>query len=235
MSDQLFRCDMYMTPSPESGVVALDVLAAESNHRIANNLTMIAGMLRLQANEVVKGRKPLDPAEAAMLLSEVGVRIETVGRLHRLLAQTGGDTRLDLNIYLEDVARAAIHSMSGRNVTFQPPAGPPCEIAVQSALSVGFIVGEAVTNALKYAHPAGAPGVIRLDCQHLSGGSTLIRVSDDGVGLPEGFDWDHDGGLGLRMMRLIANQLGAKLTLESRPLGLTASLLLPPRHPSPAG
>lgn len=208
-----------------------DVLIAESNHRIANNLTLIAGMLRLQANDIAKAGLALSPQDAKNLLAEVGSRIETVGRLHRLLAESGGASHLDMNEYLQDIAEAAICSMSGQNVFLAPASQAVCELPAQIALSVGFIVGEAVTNAVKYAHPAGAPGSITLDCRRLHDGSTQVLVGDDGVGLPEHFDADLDGGLGLRMMRTIAGQLGAQFAIMPHATGLTVSLVLPPCRP----
>ncbi len=104
-------------------------------------------------------------------------------------------------------------------------------IRTQIALSVGFMVGEAVTNAVKYAHPAGAPGVIALDCQRTADGSTIVRIHDDGVGLPQDFDANNDGGLGMRVMRSIAKQLGADLAFVSHATGLTVDLRLPPNRP----
>ncbi len=133
-----------------------EVHIAESNHRIANNLTLIAGMLRLQANEIAKSERSLSGNEAKMLLAEVSARIDTVGRLHRLLAQ-GGAGHLDMSEYLQDIAQAAIQSMSGKNIALAPASPTSCQLPAKMALSVGFMVGEAVTNAVKYAHPAGAP------------------------------------------------------------------------------
>ena len=202
---------------------------AEANHRIANNLTLIAGWLGLQAAGVRKDGRPLSAQEACNLLEEAGSRIETVGRLHRLLAHSGQAVSLDLRQYLHDVAKAAIDSMSVPGVTtLDGVQGGPCHIPTHQALSVGFIVGEVVTNAVKYAHPAGVSGRVELSCHRRSEGATLIQVTDDGVGLPEDFNPRKDGGLGLRMVRTLADQLGATLTFDSSGFGLTVRLLLPP-------
>ena len=215
--------------------MAGDLLAAEANHRIANNLALISGILRLQANEIAKTDRPMSPREVGGLLSEVSLRIEAVGCLHRLLAGTDGDDHLDIGDYLYGVASASIHSMSGPRIDLGPPPSLACRIPAKIALSIGFIVGEAVTNAVKYAHPSGVAGHVDLTCERVGGNSTLIRIADDGVGLPEGFDPSVDGGLGLRMMRIIAHQLGADLVFENEGVGLTISLLLPPERLAAAG
>lgn len=206
-----------------------DILIAESNHRIANNLTLIAGLIRLQASGVAREGRTLNAEEARLLLDEVGGRIETVARLHRLLAGAGHGSVIALGRYLHDIADAAVASMSARgDITLISTSNDVCEIAAQQALPVGFIVGEVVTNAVKYAHPAGVKGRIVLGCHSRPHGATLIEISDDGVGLPEGFDPRRDGGLGMRMVRSLADQLGASLNFNSSDIGLTMRLLIPP-------
>jgi len=213
-----------------------DLLMAEANHRIANNLTLIAGWLRLQATEVTRRGEPLSARDACLLLEEAGARIETVGRLHRLLAVAREGDKLDLRQYLKDVSEAAMDSMSvGGSTALVQVSSVPCEIPAHQALSVGFIVGEAVTNAVKYAHPAGVKGRVEVSCHRRPEGTTLILIADDGVGLPEGFDPRKGGGLGMRMVRSLADQLGATLTFDSVGVGLTVRLLLPPMGPAPAG
>ncbi|HEY5006863.1 MAG TPA: sensor histidine kinase [Caulobacteraceae bacterium] len=209
-----------------------DVVIGESNHRIANNLTLIAGLLRLQAADVAKAGRSLSAQEACVLLEEVGGRIETVGRLHRLLAQVGHGETLNLHQFVHDIAEAAIGSMSlAGDMVLGPMTSAACTIPAQQALPIGFVVGELVTNAVKYAHPAGVKGRAELGCFRRPGGAILIQIADDGVGLPEGFDPAKDGGLGMRMVRMLADQLGASLTFESTGIGLTVRLLIPPPRP----
>src|ERR1700753_3127027 len=81
---------------------ASEVLIAESNHRIANNLSLVAGILRLQANDIAKCGAAFGAQDAVLLLAEVGARIDTVGRLHRLLAESAGASHMELSGYLHD-------------------------------------------------------------------------------------------------------------------------------------
>ncbi len=209
-----------------------NVVIGESNHRIANNLTLIAGLLRLQAADVAKAGGSLSAQDVCVLLEEVGGRIETVGRLHRLLAQVGHGETLNLHQFVHDIAEAAIGSMAlAGNMVLGPMISAACTIPAQQALPIGFVVGELVKNSVKYAHPASVKGRIDLGCYRRPGGAILIQVSDDGVGLPEGFDPAKDGGLGMRMVRMLSDQLGASLTFESTAIGLTVRLLIPPPHP----
>lgn len=232
MPVQLVSDYLSEIPALGDGPFAPDVLIAESNHRIANNLSLIAGLLHLQATETAKTGEPLSAEAACLLLEEVGGRIQTVARLHRMLADVRLGATLDLRQYLHDIAEAAITSMSmAGEMSLVQTESDACEIRPHHAMSVGFIVGELVTNAVKYAHPTRVRGRIDLGCQSRPGGATLIQVADDGVGLPEGFDPAKEGGLGMRMVRTLANQLGANLSFDSTGIGLTIRLLLPPSGP----
>ena len=228
MPDQIVSDYLNSVDLPTDEALTADVLVAESNHRIANNLTLIAGLVRLQAAGIARAGEPLSAEDACRALEEAGTRIETVGRLHRLLAASARAPRLDLGEYLRDIAEAAIASMtSPSDTTLRLVSTAACKIATRQALPVGFIVGELVTNAVKYAHPAGVNGVIELGCHKARGGATMIRVADDGVGLPDGFDATRGGGLGMRMVRSLAGQLGARLDFVPEEIGLTVELTLP--------
>jgi two-component sensor histidine kinase len=100
-------------------------------------------------------------------------------------------------------------------------------VGTEKVLPLCLIVTEVVTNSLKYSHPAGVPGKLVLGCRNGSDGSLLIEVGDDGIGLPEGFEFADHGGIGSRTIRVLAKQLGAEVSLESRPIGSWFKLRLP--------
>ena len=228
MPDQIIAEYLRFEGRERADALPPDVLVAEANHRIANNLTLIAGLVRLQVAGIARSGAPLSAEEACQALQEVGNRIEAVGRLHRLLAAGDDAGTLDLSEYLRDVADAAVSSMSARRrMALRHAAIADCQVAIRQALPVGFIVGELVTNSVKYAHPTGVAGVIDLRCRRMPRGGTLIEVADDGIGLPDGFDATRDGGLGMRLVRSLAGQLGASLDFIAEGIGLTVQLSLP--------
>ena len=212
--------------TPLDGQDSAVVAVAESNHRIGNNLSIIGGLVLQQALDIERESRSFDGKEVAQLLREVSQRIDMVGRYHRMLAQPGADSSVDLGDFLHEVATAAIRSMANDDLTLEPIPRDRCEIHTSQALLAGFIVGELVTNSLKYAHPPRVKGKIWLTC-NTTDGATRITLSDDGVGLPEGFDADNSGGMGLRMARVLAKQLQARLSFSSPGHGLTVELLIP--------
>jgi two-component sensor histidine kinase len=87
--------------------------------------------------------------------------------------------------------------------------------------SLTLIVCEILTNAMKYAHPTGIAVVMTVSCESRSDGTLVLSISDDGVGLPEGFDPSKDGGVGFKIIRTLASEIGAKLDIASDNLGVT--------------
>jgi two-component sensor histidine kinase len=205
-----------------------DTRHREAHHRIANNLALIAGFVRLQASRISKDGKPLTARETCLVLEEVEVRIQTVGRLHHQLAMGAPGAQVDVSEYLRSISGILSQSVcSSRSVDLSCDART-CLVSPQGAALLGLIVTELVTNSVKYAHPAGTPGRVKILCRSDRDRGLVLSVADDGVGLPEGFDPRVDGGLGMRVIRSLAGQLDAELDFDSGPLGLTVTVVAPP-------
>jgi two-component sensor histidine kinase len=210
--------------------VGSDDRLSEAQHRIANNLALIAGYTRLQGTRLNKAGRPLSAREACIVLEEVATRIETVGELHRLLSDAPGrgegGSGVDLGRFLAKLCASLMETVSfaGDTIITHRDAGG-CMVRPDQATPVALIVSELVTNALKYAHPTGVAGRILVSCRS-AGGGLVVEVIDDGVGLSEDFNPLGDGGLGFRVVRGLARQLGADLVYESGDIGLTVRLTL---------
>jgi two-component sensor histidine kinase len=171
----------------------------------------------------------IDSEDVRTLLAERGGRMDAVTRLHGQLAGNPAEEAIDLGEYLRDISEAVVAALSsGRNNRLHfTCAGHCCALPPERALSVGFIVVELVTNAVKYAHPTGVPGEINVACSQAADGTVTVEVSDDGVGLPEGLDPMRADSLGLRLVRSLAAQLSARVRFAHDPLGLSCVLQIP--------
>jgi two-component sensor histidine kinase len=210
----------------------LDGAAIEANHRIANSLALIAGLIRFQTRKLPQ--EPLLAAEEVRgLLQDLSLRIDAVGRLHRIPARGNEEyVTVDLGAHLREIAYAAICSLpSDKQTEILLDLQPGCPIAARHATAVGLVVGEALANALKYSHPTEVPGKIGITSRRNTGRALIIEVADDGVGLPEGFDPYTTKSIGMALMRDLAEQLSARLEFEQRPIGLCVRLELPPSLP----
>jgi two-component sensor histidine kinase len=200
-----------------------DANSSEANHRIANHLALIASLMRLQKQALAKA-KSFSREDAEWVLEDSVRRIDTVARVHRLLAHSDDHSWIDVRDYLQGIVESTAGHAKYR---LQSQFDCRCLIRADHVASLGLLVGELVTNAVKYAHPAGVAGVIELFCSAADDTSTIVRVSDDGVGLPEDFDPATSGSLGLRMIRALVQRLQGEIAFDSACLGLNVTIRIP--------
>jgi two-component sensor histidine kinase len=203
-------------------------LVAEANHRIANSLTLLVSMVRMQAAQVRRHSGPLPPADVRLMLEGIAARINTISQLHRLLSHVDADGVANLRPHLKDVTDALVAALSSPEQAVRVThSGNDCMVMMHHMQPIILILCEIFINAMKYAHPAGVTLLMTVDCRAGGDGRLVLSVSDDGVGLPEDFDVAHGGGLGFKVMRGLAAEIGADFTIHSSNLGLSFRLSLP--------
>ena len=203
-------------------------LVAEANHRIANSLTLLVSMVRMQARTLHRHQAPMSPADVRLMLDAIAARINTIGHLHRLLSQVSGEGVTNLGPHLQDVTRALVAALSSDDRPVRVDyRGGDCLILMRQLQPIILITCEIFINAMKYAHPQGAPLVMTLDCHATGDGRLALTIGDDGVGLPEGFDLAGSAGLGFKVMRSLAAEIGAQFQIVTSHQGLTLRITLP--------
>jgi two-component sensor histidine kinase len=192
----------------------------EADHRIANSLAAISGLIRVRA------RAAEDVADPKTFLWEIADRIETVAKLHRLLAYSnGGNVRLDE--YLQEICDRLGSALAMNPPEYSVNCSLEHRMPFNVALPLGLIAAELFSNSLKYAHPAGLPAKISVSCSRTSADELIFSYEDDGVGFPEAFDVSHDGHLGMRFIRSLSEQLGGTHKWLSDPLGIQFEIRFP--------
>lgn len=199
-------------------------LVREADHRIANHLAFLASFVRLSARElraVSQGEQP----EMQLLLSNISSQIETISRLHRALASDPGVSP-DLGLSLGELCTSLNLALTGQaSVTQDLPAG--CHVGADQIAPITHIVAEAVTNAIKYAHPREGRCIVHVSCGAAEDGRQWVEVADNGGQPPSAFDPNMAGGLGFRLMHALAKQIGAVINFHATNLGLRVRLKLP--------
>jgi two-component sensor histidine kinase len=212
---------------PETSPGATD-LVAEANHRIANSLSVLVSMVRMQAATVKRSTENLSNAEVRHLLDGVAARINTISQLHRLLARAGSEGVISLKPHLRDVTDALVAAFSSSEQSVKVMhTGSDCIVQMRHVQPIVLVLCEIFINAMKYAHPSGVPLIMLVDCSVSGDGRLVLTISDDGVGLPEGFDPAQSGGMGFKVMRSLAAEVGGELQIQSTHLGLSSRLSLP--------
>lgn len=204
-------------------------LLAEVGKNISQSLSTLAGAMQACADLMATQGGRTGAGDVVKLLGEVTARAAAVSLVHRHLSKNPGGGTVALDDYMPALWEALVSSVvpSGE-WEFSLVGTDTARLAVDQALSVGLIVTEIMTNALKYAHPTGIAGKLGLSCRRDDNGIAVIEVFDDGVGLPEGFDPATDGGAGFRLIRALVRQLGADLSCVSEPVGLYFTIAVRP-------
>jgi two-component sensor histidine kinase len=193
---------------------------------VTNRLCVVAGLVHIQATSIGAGVVDPQAVDITLLLEQTGRRIDAVVGLKRCLAASQSGC-IELDTYLRDICDAALACSARPDATtLHFYADPDCHIRPVRALSIGLVLGELATNAIRFAHPTGVHGVLQVECIRESGGITLT-VADDGIGFPEHFDPRQSPHLGLRIVCALADQLGAVLDFDDDELGLTVRMQVP--------
>jgi two-component sensor histidine kinase len=139
----------------------------------------------------------------------------------------GAPTSVSVSAYVRRIAEDIVSALPPANADLHFAGDANCFVDETTAQTIGIITGEWVSNAVKYAHPAGVSGQIELTSSRCPDGSIEIQICDDGVGLPENFDPASKGHEGFRLVQKLADRLGALLRSHSDELGLCMTLHIP--------
>jgi len=156
-------------------------------------------------------------------LSKVQARIEAVAQVHRRLYTSGDVSGVALDGYLCGLVEELASSMSSDKGPKLALKADPVWVSTDQAVALGVVVAELVTNAVKYAYPAGKGGEIRVLANQPDADTVLLAVEDDGAGLSG--DAAQGTGLGSQIMDAMATDLGTKITYQSLNPGTRAQLL----------
>jgi len=139
-------------------------------------------------------------------------RVTAVARIHERLYRTTNVGTVDLAAYLGDICEDFVGLAPQYQVKYE--AERPIPITTDRAVQVALLVTELVTNAAKHAYPEGEEGPIFVSLSHTDSDTIKISIRDRGAGLPATFDEAQGAGLGMRIVRALITQTGAKLSIH---------------------
>ena len=195
-------------------------LFQELGHRVKNSLQIISSIINLEARHHKSG-------EGRAALERVSNRIGALGQLYASLAAAQSIEVIDAATYLNALCRdliASVHEEAGTSITLETDIESET-LPADRAVSLGLIVNELVTNAVKYAFPGEKTGTVWVKLKRVQG-QLHLTVSDDGKGMDAR---RADSGVGGRLVELFAQQLHGQVERESGRNGTTVLLTLPSR------
>ncbi len=200
-----------------------ELLLREIHHRVKNNLQTVSSLLNLQSADIE------DPAALAAV-QESRNRVRSMSFIHQKLYQGEQLASVEMKDNFETMGQAMLQS-------FGPPAKhvalkvdmPPIKLDVDTAIPIGLIVNELVTNSLKYAFPDQREGAIEISLRAADEHTLVLRVADNGVGSDRAAhsEWRKSStGFGGSLVQLLAQQLDARI--EQHEAGGFSTLILFP-------
>jgi two-component sensor histidine kinase len=168
---------------------------------VKNNLQIVVSLLNLQAVRV-KNPAALDT------LQETGNRVRSMALLHETLYRSQNLAHVNFASYIESICNHLIHSYGPKAARVKlEQRMEEVSIDLDQAVACGLIINELVSNALKHAFPEGRAGRITVELQTAAQDQIVLRVADDGVGLPARLDLRQTETLGHQLVFMLAEKL----------------------------
>ena len=183
------------------------MLIKEIHHRVKNNLQIIISLLNLQSRYIT------DESTLAAI-KESQNRVRAMSLVHEKLYQADNVSKIQIRDYIRFLGNGLVqfYGAKSRGVRLTLDIGD-IDATINTAIPLGLIVNELVSNSLKYAFPEGRPGEITIAVTK-EGTALHLRYRDNGVGIPETLDWKNTKSLGLRLVNTLVDQLNGTVELD---------------------
>ncbi|MCX7551236.1 histidine kinase dimerization/phosphoacceptor domain -containing protein [Xanthomarina sp. F2636L] len=186
---------------------AIENLQRELHHRVKNNLSIIDTFI-----DVVKDEFNDDAINNK--LSELQNRIDSINEVHKQLYASANVTDLNLKKYIDTLANNVQQSFPNNNISIEQHIDNSIKISPEKSFPLGLIINEFITNSYKYAFN-DANGKIEMTLKEIDG-VINVSLSDNGKGLPKDFNPETSPSFGLRIIKLLSQQLKGTYHLESK-------------------
>lgn len=187
-----------------------ETLLREIHHRVKNNLQIISSLLDIQSANI-------DDKRLLSSMREGQSRVQAMSLIHQNLYQSEQISNIDIEKYLEELVAylATMFTGADQSVMVKIDA-EDVEFDIDTAIPLGLIVNELVSNAYKHAFDAQQAGQITIDIRKQHGNDNYeLLVKDNGKGLPAGFAQQKHTSLGLKLVKILSRQLRGSLSIAS--------------------
>jgi len=185
-----------------------EVLLREIHHRVKNNMQVISSLVGLQADNSTD-------ETVRSVLADVTDRVHSMALVHEKLYQSANFASIDFAEYANALLCYLWHVHSSEAAAVHLTLDmKPVSLPMDKAVPCGLILNELAGNTLKHAFRGRDKGEVTISIFGDSEERIHLCVKDDGVGLPEGFDWLQTQTLGLNLVQLLSRQLAADVEVS---------------------
>lgn len=185
-----------------------DTLLKEVHHRVKNNLQTVSSLLSLQ------GRSISDQRTKSILKSSQN-RVISMAMVHEMLYMREDLSKIQYKTYVRELSEYLVKSLKGANnkVTLNIDI-PDIELGIDTAIPLGLLINEAITNSLKYGIKDDHEGEIHISIEQEDEHSYVLEIGDNGSGYAETLNVKNSGSLGLKLIHNLARQLKGTITRD---------------------
>ena len=184
-----------------------ELLMKEIHHRVKNNLEMVKSLIALQCAQMEDST-----SKDAMLESQN--RVQSMGIIHQKLYQGDQPGSIEMKDYFINLGEGILDAFNAEDKVKIECVMENLELDIDTAVPIGLIVNELLTNSLKYAFPGDAEGIIRINLSKSEADMLSLMVSDNGVGKTIGKQL-RGTGFGSQLIHLLTRQLNGEMTEDS--------------------
>jgi PAS domain S-box-containing protein len=188
-----------------------EVLLRELYHRTKNNMQVVSSLIGLKSAS-------LKDEHMVNILHEMKNRIQTIALVHQKLYQSQNLSRVDLKEYITDLVSLLVYSYASEQdkITFTLEL-ENINVLIDTAVPCGLIINELISNSFKHAFPGDRKGNISVKLKKLDDETIELAISDNGIGIPEGYNLLEKNTLGMQVFYNIATeQLLGNVRIESK-------------------
>lgn len=183
-------------------------LLKEIHHRVKNNFHIVASLLEIQSSY-------LKNQEALSAIRESQHRIHSMSIIHQKLYQSDTLSTIQMSEYIYELVEYLRDSYAIRETVGFSLKIENIELDHASAITLGLILNEVITNAIKYAFAKTRNGRISISLNHISDSQILLSIRDNGPGLPDDLSSRLGASMGMELLRGLTDDIGGKLSIES--------------------
>jgi two-component sensor histidine kinase/AmiR/NasT family two-component response regulator len=185
-----------------------EVMLSELHHRVKNNLQIITSLLRIQSVNITD-KEALDAIKVSQN------RVNSMALVHEKLYKSKNLSLIDFEDYVKHLTSHLFQAFGIKKSNFELNLNvQKVFLGVDTAIPVGLIINELVSNSLKHAFKDRKQGQIRVEMNRSNKSSYILKVSDDGVGIPKDIDPEKTSTLGLQLVLMLAKQLGGDISIS---------------------
>ena len=190
-----------------------EVLLKEIHHRVKNNLQVITSLLSLQSSFI-------EDDESKALFRYSQYRINSMAMIHEMLYKSQDISKINYGDYAEKLVSGLVTSMKGteNNINLELDL-PEISLDIDTAIPLGLLINEIVTNSLKYGLPDNTAGTVYITIKRIKHNEFKMMIGDDGVGFSEDINFRNSNSLGLMLIHKLTIQLNGNIEKDNQKKG----------------